>query len=120
MSKNNVLAGQAPEIPFPIPGATPNGTTAKILNLDLQYGPATAIIILKPGAHIPAHYHANTSEAHYVLEGDFIEAGETFGPGAYFSHTPGTVHGPHESKNGCSILTIQNAAVDPSDFHIAE
>lgn len=120
MPKHNIDAATLIEVPFSIPGATPDGTRAKLLNLNLQFGSPTAIIYLKPGAHIPAHFHKNTSEAHYVLEGDFIEAGVSYGPGAYFSHTAGTVHGPHSSKNGCAILTIQSAAVDASDFHIAE
>ncbi|PCD03086.1 hypothetical protein COC42_01280 [Sphingomonas spermidinifaciens] len=71
---------------------------------------------------MPAHYHDDGAEAHYVLSGDFINAGETLGPGAFVTHPTGVVHGPHESRSGCSILTLQTAYVDPAnpDFHIAE
>lgn len=108
------------EIPFPIPGATPEGVAAKILNVDVAEGAPTNIIIIKAGATIPAHYHKNTAETHYVLEGDFINAGITYGPGSFFTHAAGVIHGPHGSKNGCSVLTIQPSSVDASDFYTAE
>jgi quercetin dioxygenase-like cupin family protein len=106
---------------FPIPGATPDGVTTTLVNVDADKGLVTTIIHIAPGASIPAHYHDEGSEAHYVLRGDFINAGETLGPGAFVTHPRGVVHGPHESRTGCSILTLQSAYVDPMnpDFHIA-
>lgn len=108
-------------VPFPIPGATPDGVSATLVNVDADQGLVTTIIHIAPGASIPAHYHDEGSEAHYVLSGDFINAGETLGPGAFVTHPRGVVHGPHESRTGCSILTLQSAYVDPlnPDFHIA-
>ena len=108
-------------IPFPIPGATPGGVMAQSLNVDGALGLVTTIIHIAPGATIPAHYHNAGSEAHYVLEGDFINAGVTHAPGAFVTHSVGVVHGPHGSVNGCKILTLQSAYVDPAnpDFHIA-
>ena len=110
------------EVPFDIPGATPGGVTAALVNVDGASGLVTTIIHIAPGARIPAHYHNDGAEAHYVIEGDFINAGETLGPGAFVTHPVGVVHGPHESKGGCKILTLQTAYVDPAnpDFHIAE
>ena len=110
-------------VPFPIPGATPpDGVTATLINVDAAQGLVTTIIHIAPGARIPAHYHNDGPEAHYVLSGDFINAGETLGPGAFVTHPTGVVHGPHESRSGCSILTLQSAYVDPTnpDFHIVE
>ncbi len=110
------------EIPFPIPGATPGGVFAKLVNVDGSKGLVTTVIHIQAGARIPAHYHNDGAEAHYVLEGDFIDAGITYGPGAFLTHPVGVVHGPHESVHGCKILTLQTAYVDPAhpDFHIAE
>jgi quercetin dioxygenase-like cupin family protein len=109
-------------VPFPIPGATPGGVQATLINIDGDKGIVTTIIHIAPGARIPAHYHNDGAEAHYVLEGDFINAGVTYGPGAFVTHPKGTVHGPHASRNGCKVLTLQTAYVDPAqpDFHIAE
>lgn len=115
-------AADAPEVPFDIPGATPGGVTAVLLNIDAARGLVTTIIRIAPGARIPAHFHRNGSEAHYVLEGDFINAGVSHGPGGFVTHPVGTVHGPHESATGCRVLTLQTAFVDPKapDFHLAE
>lgn len=109
-------------VPFPIPGATPDGVTATLVNVDAAKGLVTTIIHIAAGARIPAHYHDDGSEAHYVLSGDFINAGETLGPGAFVTHPRGVVHGPHESRTGCSVLTLQSAYVDPlhPDFHVVD
>ena len=117
-----VNANELAEVEFPIPGATPGGVTAKLLNVDAGSGLVTTIIHIGPGARIPAHYHNEGAEAHYVLEGDFINEGVEYGVGGFITHPVGVVHGPHESKNGCRILTLQTAYVNPAnpDFHIAE
>jgi quercetin dioxygenase-like cupin family protein len=109
-------------VPFLIPGATPGGVKATLVNVDGAKGLVTTIIHIAPGARIPAHYHNDGAEAHFVLEGDFINAGVSHGQGAFVTHPVGVVHGPHESKGGCKILTLQTAYVDPTkpDFHIAE
>ena len=59
---------------------------------------------------------------HYVLEGDLVEKGESLGVGAFLTHAPGVVHGPHESKGGARVLTVQQwQSRDGSfDFHPAE
>jgi quercetin dioxygenase-like cupin family protein len=108
-------------IPFPIPGATPDGVKATLVNVDGAKGLVTTIIHIAPGARIPAHYHNDGAEAHFVLEGDFINAGVSHGPGTFVTHPAGVVHGPDESKSGCKILTLQTACVDPAkpDFNIA-
>ena len=117
MPQHIVQREELPAAPFPIPGATPGGTSVQVLNDDLAYGPPTFIIRLEPGTTIPAHIHRNTAETHYVLDGDFIEDGVPYGPGSFFSHPAGMRHGPHSSATGCSVLTVQNAPVDATDFH---
>lgn len=115
---------QMPEMPLPIPGMS-GDIFIRLLNINPQNGMTVTVNRLAAGARVPAHYHNNGSESHYVLSGDFIEAGETFGPGAFFTHGRGVVHGPHETRTGCVIYTVQEAIVDPTpggdpDFHIAE
>ena len=117
-----VPTAELDSVPFDIPGATPGGVTARLVNVDGARGLVTTIIEIAPGARIPAHYHDEGAEAHFVLEGDFINGGVTLGPGAFVTHPRGVVHGPHESVTGCRVLTLQTAFVDPAnpDFHIAE
>lgn len=105
-----------------IPGATAGGVEAELLNVDPERGLVATIVRILPGASIPAHFHRNGPEAHFVLEGDLINAGETLGPGAYLTHAAGVAHGPHSSERGCRVLTIEAGAVatDGTDFHIVE
>ncbi len=105
--------------PFPIPGSS-GDIQAAFLNRDLTAGPIVAEMKMAPGARIPAHLHHRTTEAFLVTEGEFINAGTPYGPGAFFTVSPGTVHGPHDSPKGCSIVFVQSVEVDPSDFEIAE
>lgn len=108
--------------PLDVPGATPGGIGRRVLNLEPKLGQTAIIIEMQPGSRIPAHFHKKGSETHYLIEGDLIEKGVSLAPGAFLTHAAGVVHGPHETKNGCSILTIQEAYVDPADpdFYIAE
>ena len=102
------------EIVMRIPGAEPaDGVMAHLINADPERGLVASIIHLKPGAHIPAHVHESFAEAHYVLEGDLVNDDVELGPGAYITHGPGVVHGPHSSKGGCRVLTVQTGHPGP-------
>lgn len=92
--------------PFAIPGAT-GDFRIQILNEDMARGVVTSIVHLPPGGRIPRHRHQAGSEMHFVLEGDLIEAGTAHGPGAFLTHAAGTPHGPHESREGARVLTVQ-------------
>jgi quercetin dioxygenase-like cupin family protein len=101
--------------PFEIPGAT--GTfRIQLLNQDAAQGVVTSIVHLPPGGRIPAHRHQAGSEMHYVLEGDLIEAGQELQPGAFLTHAAGVVHGPHESRGGAKVLTVQTWQSHDGDF----
>ena len=106
---------------FEIPGST-GEFRIQILNEDASRGVVTSIVHLPPGGRIPAHMHRAGPEMHFVLEGDLIEKGESLGPGAFLTHAPGVVHGPHESKNGARVLTVQQwqSQHGSFDFNIAE
>ncbi|WP_338665879.1 cupin domain-containing protein [Pararoseomonas sp. SCSIO 73927] len=112
-------AGEA--VPFEIPGAK-GEFRIQILNEDRSKGVVTSIVHLPAGGVIPAHSHEAGDEMHYVLEGDLVEAGETLGVGAFLTHAKGVVHGPHESKGGAKVLTVQSwQSTDGSfDFRPAE
>ena len=93
-------------VPFEIPGAT-GEFRIQILNEDEERGVVTSIVHLPPGGRIPAHRHQAGSEMHYVLEGDLVEAGEALEAGAFLTYPAGTPHGPHESRGGAKVLTVQ-------------
>lgn len=92
--------------PFQIPGAT-GEFRIQILNEDESRGVVTTIVHLPPGGTIPAHKHNAGSEMHYVLEGDLVDGGQEHGPGGFLTHAAGQVHGPHESRGGAKVLTVQ-------------
>lgn len=94
-------------VPFEIPGASGGPFRIEMLNEDAAAGVVTTIIHIPAGARIPAHRHSAGAEMHYVLEGDLVEAGEALGPGAFLTHAAGVVHGPHESRSGARVLTVQ-------------
>ncbi|HEV7265934.1 MAG TPA: cupin domain-containing protein [Falsiroseomonas sp.] len=102
-----LAAGGVPAVPFQIPGAT-GDFRIELLNEDAAAGVVTSIIHIPAGGRIPAHRHSAGSEMHYVLDGDLIEAGREFGPGAFLTHATGQVHGPHESRGGARVLTVQS------------
>ena len=99
-------AASVPATPFVIPGAT-GEFLIQILNEDSTRGVVTTIIHLPPGGEIPAHRHQAGSEMHYVLDGDLNDAGQSYGAGGFLTHATGQVHGPHSSRNGARVLTVQ-------------
>lgn len=109
-------------LPFEIPGATGGPFRIEMLNEDAGAGVVTSIIHLPPGGRIPAHRHGAGAEMHFVLEGDLVDGGRTLGPGAFLTHAAGVVHGPHESRGGARVLTVQQwQSRDGSyDFEIVE
>jgi quercetin dioxygenase-like cupin family protein len=107
-TKLKLAAESVPATPFEIPGATGGQFRIQILNQDQAMGVVTSIVHLPPGGRIPAHRHSAGAEMHYVLEGDLVDGGETLGPGAFLTHAAGTVHGPHESRQGAAVLTVQS------------
>src|SRR3712207_1809674 len=106
---------------FEIPGST-GEFRIQILNQDAERGVVTSIVHLPPGGRIPAHRHRAGAEMHYVLDGDLVERGQALGPGAFLTHAAGVVHGPHESRGGARVLTVQHwqSRDGEFDFEAAE
>ena len=80
-------------------------------------------IRMEPGAFIPAHLHKKAAEVLCILDGDFINENKAYGSGDFLHSKPGTVHGPHTTKRGCSLLALYTAntgEADPNDFFLAE
>jgi hypothetical protein len=65
-----------PSIDIGIPGVS-----LKVLYTDPATGAEEVITHLDPGAVIPEHFHTFANETVYVLDGDFVEGGVSYGPG---------------------------------------
>ena len=102
--------------PFAIPGATGGDFRIQILNEDAGRGVVTSIVHIPAGGRIPAHRHQAGAEMHFLLEGDLAEAGEPLAPGAFLTHAAGVLHGPHESRGGAKVLTVQGWQSRDGDF----
>lgn len=105
-------------IPAPFPN-TKGTATLKVLNSDQSLGPAVALLRMEPGAEIARHMHQRTTETSYVLEGDFINEGVSYHQGTEYNVKPNTVHGPHTTKNGCSVLVTFSYPSILDDFTLA-
>ena len=105
-------------IPAPFPN-TKGTATVKVLNSDQSLGPAVALLRMEPGSEIPRHLHERTTETSYVLDGDFINEGISYPKGTEFNVKPNTVHGPHTTKTGCSVLVTFSYPSILDDFKLA-
>ena len=107
MYQIKVSQDQVDWIPLDFPGVS-----MKVLYKDDASGAMTVVTRMEAGAKIPAHFHTQADETVFVLEGEFIEDGESHGPGWYFIGKAGTPHGPHTTNSGCRVLTHFNAELD--------
>jgi quercetin dioxygenase-like cupin family protein len=88
------------------------GVSMKVLHQVKTTGGMTVMTRLAPGSSIPAHRHTHADETVFVVEGDFVEDGISYGPGSFFVGLAGTPHGPHSSFGGCVLLTTFSATLD--------
>jgi anti-sigma factor ChrR (cupin superfamily) len=113
-----VEISKTPAMPAPFPN-TKGTATLKVLNSDQSLGPAVALLRMEPGSEIPRHMHERTTETSYVLDGDFINEGVSYPMGTEFNVKPMTAHGPHTTKNGCSLLVTFSYPSVLDDFTLA-
>ncbi len=88
------------------------GVSLKILHENPESGASLVLRRLEPNAVIPKHYHTEADETVYVLQGDFVEDGQTHGVGHVFFGKAGIPHGPHTTVNGSIVLTLFSAKLD--------
>ena len=105
------------DCPFPAVGKV----SLSVLTGDRSLGPTIFKVTMEPHAIIPAHYHKNSTEVIYILEGDFInEVEEKHAPGTMLQVRPGTPHGPHTTNTGCIFLLLWTGHTGWSDFHVVK
>jgi len=88
------------------------GVSLRVLYTDPDTGAMSVLTRMAPGAVIPAHLHTKADETVYVLEGDFVEDGQSHGPGSFFVGKAGVPHGPHSTVGGCTVMTAFSATLD--------
>jgi quercetin dioxygenase-like cupin family protein len=88
------------------------GISMKVLQQVGSTGGMTVMTQIAAGSSIPAHSHTYADETVFVVEGDFVEDGVSYGPGSFFIGRAGTPHGPHRSVGGCVLLTTFSASLD--------
>ena len=113
-----VEASKIEAIPAPFP-KTKGSATLKVLNGEQSFGPAVALLTMEPGSEIPRHVHERTTEMSYVLDGDFISEGISHPKGTVIAIKPNTIHGPHTTKTGCSVLVTFSYPSVLDDFKLA-
>jgi quercetin dioxygenase-like cupin family protein len=88
------------------------GVSLRVLHSDPDSGAMSVLTQMAPGSVIPAHLHTKADETVYVLEGDFVEDGQSHGAGSFFAGKAGVPHGPHSTIGGCTVLTGFSATLD--------
>ena len=81
------------------------GVSTKMLQQVESTGGMCGMIRMEAGSSIPAHSHTHADQAVFVIEGDLIDEGVTYGPGSFLLAKAGTPHGPHGSSGGCVLLS---------------
>jgi quercetin dioxygenase-like cupin family protein len=87
------------------------GASLQIVQTEAEGG-ITGLAHFAPGTVVPEHWHTHADEMLYVISGDLVVEGISYGPGTFFFVTAGTKHGPHSSVDGCTMLTRFSAALD--------
>lgn len=65
----------------------------------------TFLLKLPAGFSMQDHAHIST-EQHFVLQGDYISDGQSYGVGSYRLIPAHANHGPFVSKNGALVLVV--------------
>ena len=89
------------------------GVSMKMLQQFESTGGMAGMMRMEPGSSIPAHSHTHSDQMVFVIEGDLVDEGVTYGPGTFLLAKAGTPHGPHSSTGGCVLLSTYTG---PPDF----
>jgi anti-sigma factor ChrR (cupin superfamily) len=78
--------------------------------IDDPRGYRTMLWRVEPGPLGVLHAHDEIEQI-YVLEGDFFDDDENYGPGDFLLRMPGAMHRAG-SKNGCTMLIVYTPLVE--------
>jgi anti-sigma factor ChrR (cupin superfamily) len=89
-----------------------NGVFAKLLFRDPVARTVTRLYKLAPGTVFTEHVHPGAEQC-FILEGDFIVNGESFGPGDFHCAPLGSTHQHITTTQGTTLLVIT-----PADYRM--
>lgn len=89
-----------------------NGVLAKLLFKDPVARTVTRLYKLAPGTVFSEHTHPGAEQC-FILEGDFIVNGESFGPGDFHCAPLGSTHQHITTTQGTTLLVIT-----PADYRM--
>lgn len=89
-----------------------NGVFAKLLFRDSVAGTVTRLYKLASGTVFTEHVHPGAEQC-FILEGDFIVNGESFGPGDFHCAPLGSTHQHITTTQGTTLLVIT-----PADYRM--
>jgi anti-sigma factor ChrR (cupin superfamily) len=81
------------------------GLHAKVLFKDPQAHTVTTLYKFDPGVTVPKHSHTGFEQC-FILEGDFVVNGESYGPGDYHCAPPGSTHELITTTQGALVLIV--------------
>jgi anti-sigma factor ChrR (cupin superfamily) len=81
------------------------GIECKLLATDAERHRVSMLVRLAPGAHYPAHTHADVEELH-LLDGELWIDGRKLVPGDYNSGAPGASDESVWSETGCTCVLV--------------
>ncbi len=81
------------------------GIHAKELFKDPQAHTVTTLYKFDPGTTIGKHSHTGFEQC-FILQGDFVVNGESYGPGDYHCAPPGSTHELITSTQGALVLIV--------------
>ena len=82
------------------------GVDLAILHKHPSSGGVTVLRRFRQGTIIPAHTHPEANESVYILSGEWIEEGVSYGPGTFLFVPRGQKHGPHFAKTEVVSVTM--------------
>lgn len=89
------------------------GVQWKKLRYDRATGESAVLLRFEAGARYDAHRHP-AGEQYLVLEGSLRDGADTWGPGSYVHHPPGSVHAP-SSDDGCIVFVTLPKPIEVVD-----
>src|SRR3954469_8689590 len=85
--------------------ANASGISMKMLHQDEATGGMTGLTRMAAGSSMPAHRHTHADQTVFVLEGDLIDDGVSWGPGSFFVVKAGSPPAQHGPSSGSVLLT---------------
>jgi anti-sigma factor ChrR (cupin superfamily) len=86
------------------------GVSWKKLRFEPASGESAVLLRFAPGSAYARHRHPR-GEQYLVLEGTLQDGPQSWGPGSYVWHPPGSVHAPR-SATGCTVFVVLPAPIE--------